>query len=300
MSHSILYTQCPVCQAAQQREVFAAKDYTVSNESFMILECPQCSLRYTQGIPDAAHIGPYYHSENYISHTNTYKGLVNRLYQAVRKRTIRSKVAMVKNVTGLDKGTHLDVGSGTGTFANAMREAGWQTTGLEPDPDARAMAKNLYGLDLRETAELYTLPEGHFDVITLWHVMEHVHDLHPYVQRMQQLLKPGGTLIIAVPNYTSKDAEIYGPYWAAYDVPRHLYHFSPASVRALVQQHGLEVKAYKPMWYDSFYISMLSNKYQKGSTGLISAVWNGLRSNLKALSDVQRCSSVIYIIQNAK
>lgn len=296
MSQKVIYKQCPVCGSVQQQEIFAVKDHTVSQESFMILECGSCSLRYTQGVPDEKAIGPYYHAEDYISHTNTSKGLINRLYQWVRKRTIRGKLRLVQRTTGLKKGRHLDVGSGTGTFAYAMQTAGWDTTGLEPDPDARAMAKKLYGIGLQQVADLYQLPEQAFDVITLWHVMEHVHDLHAYVKRMQQLLKRDGKLIVAVPNYTSKDAAIYGAYWAAYDVPRHLYHFSPASVRTLMKEHGLEVKAYKPMWYDSFYISMLSNKYQKGSMGLVSAVWNGFRSNLKALSDVQRCSSVIYII----
>lgn len=296
MSQPVIYKQCPVCGSAQQQEVFTAKDHTVSNESFMILECGSCTLRYTQGVPDEPAIGPYYHSENYISHTNTSKGFINRIYQAVRKRTIRGKVRLVQHTTGLKKGRHLDVGSGIGTFAHAMQEAGWETTGLEPDPDARALAKQLYGTELLPVAELYQLPEQRFDVITLWHVMEHVHDLHAYVKRMEQLLKRDGKLIVAVPNYTSKDAAIYGPYWAAYDVPRHLYHFSPESMRTLMKQHGLEVKAYKPMWYDSFYISMLSNKYKQGSTGLVSAVWNGFLSNLQAWRNVQRCSSVIYII----
>ena len=140
------------------------------------------------------------------------------------------------------------------------------------------------------------LPANSFDAITLWHVMEHVHDLPAYVQQLRNLLKEDGRLFIAVPNYTSKDAAIYKEYWAAYDVPRHLYHFSPRSVQVLMEKYGLKLLLNKPMWFDSFYISMLSSKYKNGSTNLIAAFWNGLRSNFKAMSDVKKCSSVIYII----
>ena len=109
-------------------------------------------------------------------------------------------------------------------------------------------------------------------------------------------IKEDGKLFIAVPNYTSKDAAIYNEHWAAYDVPRHLYHFSPASMFVLMEKYGLKIKQYKAMWYDSFYVSMLSSKYKKGTSNLFASFFNGLRSNSKAMSDVKKCSSVIYII----
>jgi 2-polyprenyl-3-methyl-5-hydroxy-6-metoxy-1,4-benzoquinol methylase len=292
----IHYTDCPVCGAQNLQEVLLVKDYTVSNEKFPIVECSNCTLRFTQNVPDAASISPYYKSENYISHTNTSKGLVNSLYQAVRKRTLKHKRKLVEKITGKTKGHSLDVGSGTGAFANEMKQAGWQVTGLEPDADARAVAKQLYSLGLNEMDQFQQLPANSFDAITLWHVMEHVHDLHPYVEQLKNLLAQDGKLFIAVPNYTSKDAAIYKEYWAAYDVPRHLYHFSPKSVQVLMEKHGLKLLQHKPMWFDSFYISMLSSKYKNGKTNLVTSFFNGLRSNFTAMGDVRKCSSVIYII----
>lgn len=296
MSQIIQYTNCPVCGAADIRNVLSAKDYTVSGENFAIAECNACTVRFTQNVPGAASILPYYKSENYISHSNTSKGLINRLYQWVRKRTIRSKARLVKKATGIDKGQLLDVGSGTGAFVNEMIQQGWQVTGLEPDNDARQLAKQMYNADLDDVTRLYKLPAASFDAITLWHVLEHVHDLQAYVQQLKNLLKENGRIFIALPNYTSKDAGIYKDYWAAYDVPRHLYHFSPRSMQVLMEKNSLKLLDYKPMWYDSFYISLLSSKYKNGKPDFFASFVNGLRSDLKAMADVKQCSSVIYII----
>ncbi len=292
----IHYTQCPVCGADSFQPVLNAKDYTVSAEEFSICECSVCTARFTQDIPTPAGIAPYYKSENYISHTNTSKGLINGLYQWVRKRTLKQKRKLVERVTGLKTGMILDLGSGTGAFAAEMKNNNWQVTALEPDEDARKVAADSFGVTLQDTSEFYNLAEQQFDAITMWHVLEHVHDLQGYMAKLKTLLKEKGRLIIAVPNYTSGDAAVYGQYWAAYDVPRHLYHFSPAAMKGLVEKHGMKLLSCKPMWYDSFYVSMLSSKYKSGSTRLLSAFINGLRSNISAISEVKRCSSVIYII----
>lgn len=296
MSTIIHHTTCPVCDSTNLKPVLSAKDYTVSRELFEIAECQSCTLRFTQNIPDEDSIGPYYKSENYISHSNTDKGFINQLYQSVRKKTLLQKRKLIISTTGLSRGNLLDVGSGTGAFVNEMKKQGWQITGLEPDAGAKAVAKQLYGLELSDIKQLYQLPAASFDAITLWHVLEHVHELNAYVQQLKLLLKPNGKIFIAVPNYTSTDAAIYKEHWAAYDVPRHLYHFSPRSMQKLMAKHGLKVKEYKAMWYDSFYISMLSSKYKNGTTNLIAAFFNGLRSNFTAYGDVKKCSSVIYII----
>ncbi len=296
MLQRINYTICPACGSTSLKEIFTAKDYTVSNESFMIMECANCSLRFTQDVPDAVSISPYYKSDNYISHTNTSKGIINRLYQKVRKRTLKQKRKLIEEMTGLKAGSLLDVGSGTGAFASEMKNAGWQVTGLEPDGDARRIAEEVNNIDLNEMDTFYNLPVASFDAITMWHVLEHVHDLHGYMIQLKSLLKENGKLFIAVPNYTSKDAAIYKEHWAAYDVPRHLYHFSPQAMKMLIEKHGMMIEQYKPMWYDSFYVSMLSSKYKKGKTNLFASFWNGLRSNFNAISDTKRCSSVIYII----
>jgi 2-polyprenyl-3-methyl-5-hydroxy-6-metoxy-1,4-benzoquinol methylase len=262
-----------------------------------------CSLRFTQDVPDRYSIGQYYKSENYISHTNTSKGLINNLYQIVRKKTLRQKRKLICHISGKKKGTLLDVGSGTGAFVNEMQLSGWNVTGLEPDEDARRVAKENFQCDVMGIDDLFNLPENKYDVITLWHVLEHVHDLQAYLQQFKKILRQDGRLVIAVPNYTSFDASVYKEYWAAYDVPRHLYHFSPNSMKLLITKNGMSIIKFKPMWFDSFYVSFLSSKYKNashlqgpGKTNWFTASWNGFISNLEALFDHQKCSSVIYII----
>jgi 2-polyprenyl-3-methyl-5-hydroxy-6-metoxy-1,4-benzoquinol methylase len=290
------YNSCPVCGSGNIENVFAVKDFTVSKKEFVIAECKDCSLRVTQDVPDAASIGDYYKSENYISHSDTSRGLVNSLYKKVRNRTLKQKRKLIESITNKKSGKLLDVGSGTGAFANEMKVNGWDVTGLEPDSGAIKVAKDLYGLELQETDKLFELSSGNYDAITLWHVLEHVHQLQEYIAQLKRILTDDGRLIIAVPNYTCYEEKVYKQYWAAYDVPRHLYHFSPAAMKTLMNKHGLKIIDYKPMWYDSFYVSLLSSKYKNESTNWIGAGWNGLISDIKAAIDVKKCSSVIYII----
>jgi 2-polyprenyl-3-methyl-5-hydroxy-6-metoxy-1,4-benzoquinol methylase len=289
------YTHCPVCGATQLKTLFSVTDYSVSKKEFPLVECEQCTLRFTQDIPSATAIAPYYQFEDYISHTNSNKGIINQLYRQVRKITLLEKKNLIHKTTGLSTGNLLDMGSGTGAFAGYMKKAGWQVTGLEPDEGARKVAYQEFGVVLSDTSSFYELAPAQFDVITLWHVLEHVHELQSYIQQLKKLLKPTGKLIIAVPNYTSVDASYFGPQWAAYDVPRHLYHFSPSSMRALLANHQLKLESIKPMWFDSFYVSMLSSRYKTGKLQLFSSIWTGFISNLKARKDRERCSSLIYI-----
>jgi 2-polyprenyl-3-methyl-5-hydroxy-6-metoxy-1,4-benzoquinol methylase len=297
MSEKIKYTQCPACSSSNIYPVLKAKDYTVSKETFDIWECGQCTLRFTQEVPAAAAIGKYYQSDAYVSHSDTKKGLINRLYHLVRNYTLQSKRKLVTRLSGRKDGALLDVGAGTGAFAAVMQEHGWLITGLEPDTTARNNAFQQHGLQLQTLEALYNQPPAYFDVITMWHVLEHVHDLHQYLNTYRQILHPDGTLLIAVPNYTSLDAQEYGTHWAAYDVPRHLYHFSPQSMALLMEQHGFKVTGHQPMWFDSYYVSMLSEQYRTGKQQLLRAFFNGWRSNRKAASSYDKCSSVIYIIR---
>lgn len=296
MPSIIHYTQCPVCNNTDIKKIFSAFDYTVSKQTFEIWECNICTLRFTQDVPHQTSIGDYYKSEDYISHTNISKGLINRLYQVVRNRTLAQKRNLIKRVTGKKRANLLDVGSGTGAFVNEMKRHGWEVTGIEPDAEARQVADEFFKVTLEDTKIFYDLPSQSFDAITLWHVLEHVHDLHHYVERLKMLLKDQGKLFIAVPNYTSEDAKIYKNFWAAYDVPRHLYHFSPESMEKLMKQHDLNIIDYKPMWFDSFYISLMSSKYKNGHTNWLGALWNGVLSNSNAIKNNKKCSSVIYII----
>ncbi len=291
----IIYSSCPNCGDKNIYKVFSVKDYTVSGEEFEIWECRNCTQRFTQNIPEEEQIGRYYQSEEYISHSDTKKGFVNNLYHSVRKRTLQEKRKLVEKSTQKTKGNILDVGAGTGAFLHTMKNAGWNCTGIEPDETARKNASELYNFDLKEAKELFSLSPQTFDAITLWHVLEHVHELHSYVEQLKNLLASNGKLFIAVPNYTSADAKMYAKFWAAYDVPRHLYHFSPEAMRTLLNAHGLQVETIKPMWYDSFYVSLLSEKYKSGKSNPAKAFINGMTSNIEALFDKTKCSSLIYI-----
>ena len=291
----IVYNSCPNCGDKNIFKVISAKDYTVSGEDFDIWECKNCTHRFTQNIPGEDSIGRYYRSEEYISHSDTKKGFVNNLYHSVRKRTLQQKRRLIESHTGKKTGTILDVGAGTGAFLNTMKNAGWNCSGIEPDETARKNARELYNLDLKEAKELFTLPSKSFDAITLWHVLEHVHRLHTYVEHLKNLLAGNAKLFIAVPNYTSADAKMYGEFWAAYDVPRHLYHFSPKSMEILLNAHGLKLETMLPMWYDSVYVSLLSEKYKTGKSNPVKAFMNGMISNIETLFDNKKSSSVIYI-----
>lgn len=291
----IVYRSCPNCGDKNISIVLSAKDYTVSGEPFEIWECKNCTQRFTQNIPGGDQIGQYYQSENYISHSDTSKGFVNNLYHKVRKRTLVKKRKLIEEATFKTKANILDVGAGTGAFLNIMKNAGWNCTGIEPDSTARKNALELYKINLKESKELFSLPSQTFDAITLWHVLEHVHELHKYVQQLKDLLKADGKLFIAVPNYTSADAKMYGEFWAAYDVPRHLYHFSPKAMKTLLNAHGLKVETMKPMWYDSVYVSLLSEKYKTGKSNTAKAFINGMISNVETLFNKAKCSSLIYI-----
>ena len=292
----IVYSACPCCNGVDISKVLSAADHTVSNETFEIWQCNVCTARFTQNVPDKNEIEKYYKSENYISHSDTKQGFINSLYHFVRKRTLNGKRKLVEKYTKLSIGKILDIGAGTGAFLQVMQKSEWEVTGLEPDETARENAKKLYGLSLQRSEEFFNLKAKTFDAITLWHVLEHVHELHEYMDQLKKLLKLTGCLFIAIPNYACYDEKIYKEFWAGYDVPRHLYHFSPTSITQLLLQHGLQLKEIKPMWYDSFYVSMLSEKYKTGKNNFLNACWNGYVSNWKALFNKERCSSIIYIV----
>lgn len=296
MTEEIFHPSCPVCGSTDTGVVLEAKDYTVSREIFAIRQCRACTLRFTWPVPDEQHIGRYYHSENYISHSDTTKGLINKLYHTVRKISLKQKKHWIEKSVGLTHGNILDIGCGTGAFLHVMQQSGWEVTGLEPDEGARYIAHNKYGLTTLSSGSLYDLPKNKFHAITLWHVMEHIHDLNGYINQIFQLLHDKGHLFIAVPNYTSLDAGIYQQYWAAYDVPRHLYHFSPGAMRTLIGQHGLKLKEMRAMPFDTFYISLLSEKYKTGRDHYLLGFINGLRSWTYANMQVEHSSSLLYIL----
>lgn len=286
---------CPLCNDHSIRFDFSAIDHTVSGETYEVWRCNNCQGLFTQDVPEEDQIGKYYNSEDYISHSDTKEGWINAAYHQVRNITLNNKKSLIEKETGIAAGTLLDVGCGTGAFLNKMNKGGWKVAGVEPDPGARETAADQYGLQISPSGNLSNLPPAHYDAITLWHVLEHVHDIHGYLQQLVRLLKPDGKLFIAVPNYTSADARQYKETWAAFDVPRHLYHFSPHSMNILLSRHGLKIRKMKPMWFDSFYVSMLSEKNSHRDGNILSAFAAGLKSNINALTNSTQCSSLIYI-----
>ena len=288
---------CPICNGKKNVLFLECVDYTVSRETFSIVECSSCSFRYTNPRPNEQEIGPYYKAEAYISHTNSGKGLINSIYKQVRKYTLGQKFKLVSSLV-LGK-TILDYGSGAGAFLNYCKEKGWITRGVEADKETREKVAEEFGLDIIAPAQISTLGKEEFDVITLWHVLEHVHQLKSTIRVLVNSLGPDGVLIVAVPNCASYDASWYGKEWAAYDVPRHIYHFRPIDISNLFNEFDMQVVDVLPMVFDSYYVSMLSEKHKTGSTKFFKGLLNGFVSNSKG--DPKRSfSSQIYVLRKNK
>lgn len=286
---------CPACGASSWSKAGQVKDYSVSGEWFELRRCEGCWLKKTYPQPEEAKIGKYYASLEYISHSDTRKGLTNKLYHWARSFMMQQKYNWVKATCGKEKGWLLDVGAGTGHFAHYMQTHGWDVVALEPDESARKVASEKLGIRIEPLEALVHQKEQSFDVITLWHVLEHVYDIGGYMNHFHSLLTEDGSLIIAVPNHTSTDAKRYGSQWAAYDVPRHLWHFSPASMEFLFKKHGFEMTRQQAMPLDAFYVSLLSEKYNGNDFfGPVAAFVSGLKSYLKSRKHTERASSIIY------
>jgi SAM-dependent methyltransferase len=289
---------CPICLRSEFEHYMDCRDFTVSRETFTMVRCKHCKFLFTNPKPERDKIGGYYKSENYVSHSNTNIGLVNKIYKAVRKYTHKKKLKLVNS---LSNGRHiLDIGCGTGEFLNVCKRAGWYTQGIEPDEEARSFGIKQYDINVQQESAVSSFPPLSFDVITMWHVLEHVYDLRERVIELKRIISSNGTIVIAVPNCSSKDAIYYQSAWAAYDLPRHLYHFKPNDIEKLFGELGMEVVQTLPMKLDSFYVSMLSEKYLTGHSNFIRAILRGFSSNLSARANGRTYSSQIYLIKKAK
>ena len=286
---------CPVCKNQTFSPYLNCKDYTVSKEMFSIVSCNSCGFKFTNPRPDDSVLSNYYKSEDYISHSNTSKGIISKLYKAVRNYTLKKKLDLVNK--HVSRGTILDYGCGTGMFLKVCQENAWKAFGMEPDEGARKIASDQGLTVFSDKGRIQSyITNQMFDAITLWHVLEHVTDLEETLNFFKAKLNPKGVLIIAVPNYTSFDAQQYKEHWAAYDVPRHLYHFNIESIQKLVTPYGFKLAETKPMKFDSFYVSLLSEKYKTGKMNYFNAFSIGLKSNLKA-KEASNYSSVIYVFK---
>lgn len=276
-----------------QQDSFSVVDYAVSGESFKLKKHPELDIWVTDPVP--GELDKYYNSEAYISHTDASKSLFEKLYQGIKDYSLNNKLRLLKKHIG-EVGTLLDYGAGTGAFVQRAKARGWQAEGVEPNSAARARAKEK-GVLLKPDWE--GCEDGTYDAISLWHVLEHLPDLHSSISRFNGLLKPKGVLVLALPNYLSWDATHYGSYWAGYDVPRHLWHFSKPGISSLMSAHNLELVATKPLYFDAFYVALLSEKYRTGKMRWLHAIINGLRSNTKALVTGEY-SSLIYVFKKTE
>lgn len=280
----------------------SCKDHLVSGENFNLLLDDSLDLLMTNPKPENDQLGKYYESEEYISHTDGKKSIVDVVYQMVRNYTLKKKLKLIESFQTEEKNI-LDIGAGTGDFLKICADHNWKVTGVEPNAGAReiALGKSKEGLFF-DSVESLKKEEGvflGFDVITMWHVLEHVPNLDETIFNLKKLLKPEGVLIVAVPNFKSFDAAYYKEFWAAYDVPRHLWHFSQTAIRRLFFFQGMEVVKTLPMKFDSFYVALLSEKNKTKKMNFLNAFLIGLRSNIKA-KKTNEYSSLIYVIKNKK
>lgn len=281
----------------QNNSYLKVKDYSVSGENFKLIENHEYGFLETTPQPSLNKLPEYYKSEDYISHTNSKRNLFEKAYHVVRKISLKNKLNLINSLSN-DTKHLLDIGCGTGDFLQIAQQNYWSVFGIEPNKYARSVANKKTNNSVFDTEQLLKFKNQTFDVITLWHVLEHLPNLEHQVHSFKQLLKPNGTLVIAVPNYKSFDAIHYKNFWAALDVPRHLWHFNKASISKLFKKQSMQVVKTKPMVFDAFYVSMLSEKYKTGKMNPVKGICIGLFSNIKSIV-TKEPSSRIYIIKNS-
>jgi 2-polyprenyl-3-methyl-5-hydroxy-6-metoxy-1,4-benzoquinol methylase len=278
---------------SNQQPFLTVKDYSVSQEIFDLYHDAKLDMLITTPQPSLENLGKYYESVDYISHTDSKRSLFEKAYHLVKSIALKNKLSLINSLQP-NKGSILDIGAGTGDFLSVAKENGWHTIGVEPSEKAKAIAKKKGVSFVGETSEL---ENQSFDVISMWHVLEHVPNLENQIKELKRLLKPNGTLIVAVPNFKSFDAKHYGKFWAAYDVPIHFWHFSKMAIKMLFEKEAMSLEKVLPMKFDSFYVSLLSEKYKTGKMNYIKAFFVGLQSNWEAKKNFEY-SSHIYILKN--
>jgi 2-polyprenyl-3-methyl-5-hydroxy-6-metoxy-1,4-benzoquinol methylase len=290
---------CPLCLSQEIPHFLSCTDHFVTGEVFNICKCLKCGFTFTQDYPEESETSRYYESEEYISHSDSKKGITGKAYQFIRNIMLNRKKRIVRKMTGLSTGRILDIGSGTGYFLNAMKKSGWQIQGIEISSGAREYAVSKFKIDTINPEKITTLSSGSYDCITLWHVLEHFHEPYKFIEEISRLINTEGVVIIALPNSNSFDSEYYGKKWAAYDVPRHLWHFNPSTFALFAAKNNFSITEKHYLPFDVFYISILSEKYRRSGFPLISGILNGLRFSIRALYNKSGNSSVIYILRKS-
>jgi SAM-dependent methyltransferase len=285
-------TNCPVCSSNNITKYMKTKDYFFTQEEFSITKCTDCNFVFTNPIPD--NLGKYYDTPEYLSHNTGANGAMGVLYSKLRNINIKRKFKLVTRYNST--GSFIDIGCGTGELLNYFKKHKWSVSGIEPNNTARTFASKNYNIKVWNEEKLKELETNSFDVISMWHVLEHVPELHDRLSQVGKLLKKGGTIFIALPNINSPDAKKYKEFWSALDVPRHLHHFTQATFEKLISFHNMKLIHAEPMKFDSYYVSMLSEKYKKNSLYIPSAIINGFLSNFNA-SKQNNYSSMIYVVK---
>ncbi len=284
---------CPIC-TTEMKFKFVTKDYLVTGESFDIVECEACSIRTTTPFPDKKIIGNYYSSDDYISHDDKVSGIFDSIYGLVRTYQLNKKKKLIGKYFNKSNGKILDIGCGAGDFLQYMKENHWNINGVDTSNKARKIANNKLNIKVMGPKDWINNKEK-YDVITCWHSLEHVHEPWVYLDKIKKSLTVDGFLIVALPNYQSTDAKIYKEFWAAYDTPRHLYHFTIKSMNKTIKPHGLNIESIYRMNFDPFYVSMLSAKHMGKS--FMSGLINGFKSWILSIFSKDKCSSLIFIIK---
>ena len=288
---------CPLCGGTHLERALTCVDHYASGEMFHLCRCRDCGFLFTQDFPVEAEIGRYYETPDYISHTDTRKGAMNSVYHWVRNYMLGRKARLVLREAHRKEGSLLDLGTGNGYFADVMQRRGLQVDAVYKSAQARAFAKEHFNLDVKPHTALKDFAPGSFDVITLWHVMEHLEPLNETWETLHSLLTEKGVLIVAVPNCASFDAKKYGAYWADYDVPRHLWHFKKVTIQKVGSKHGFIMAERHPMPFDAFYVSMLTEKHMRHSCTFLRGMVTGTLAWFSALVKKERSSSMIYVFR---
>lgn len=288
---------CPLCGGTRLEGFITCKDFSATGDLFELINCKECSFTHTQGVPEGHDMDRYYNTADYISHTDTKKGIINLFYHHTRKLMLARKARMVTKESHRETGKILDIGTGTGYFANAMARKGWEVDAIERNAGARDRAREKFGIEVKSDEAIDELLPGTYDVITLWHVMEHLEHLNETWEKLYELLAEKGILIVAAPNCRSYDAGKYGTYWAAYDVPRHLWHFTPATMRQFAIKHRFIMAARYPMPFDAFYISILSEKNKGSFCPVLKGAFTGLSAWFHTFEKKDKSSSVVYVFR---
>ena len=291
----ILLDSCPICLSSDLQKKFNCTDHSTSKEKFTIVSCETCDFKFTNPRPKDKSLGSYYKSDKYISHTNNKKGLFNWMYHTVRKYSITTKLNLLKKIS--KNKNHLDIGCGTGEFLNACKNSGFRTEGIEPSRLAREQAINNFNLSVTHNTELDQFKSSQFDTISMWHVLEHIPELNKTIKEFNRILNKNGKVIIAVPNHNSWDAKYYKEYWAGWDTPIHLWHFSKLSIEKLFKIHDFKLIEKKPMLFDSYYVSLLSEEFKTGKKKYVKGFTIGLLSNIIGILSKRGCSSIIYVFE---